>query len=405
MKIKLKKFDLDLDGTKNKMFVYIIVIIAFFALIITFTNIVRNSETTYLVEKGTLEFSSLAESYIIKNETIIERDTTKSLVPVIAEGKKTAKGGIIATYKNAEYDKKLEKLEEMDTEILSLMQNLPVVYSSEIESVENQIRAELKSAIGTTSYVEMQNHINDINELINRRAIVVSELSPSGQEIVKLINERNKFEENMKNSSDNVVATAQGIVAYTTDGLEKSLIANDITNITFDRIKELASKKVTESNIKVIDNFYCCIYSRTEIINEEYLKIGSNYKLRVVGDSQNTLKAKLVSYYIDKEKNTLDVVFEVENGIEQVALFRNTELEIVWWTNTGLYVPVAAVYERNDVSYVNILKYGKNVEVPVKVTRSNGLNSIVENLSDDELKEKNITTEYQLKIYDTIVIK
>lgn len=404
MKIKLKKFDLNLDGAKNKVFVYIIAVITFVALIITFTNIVRNGETTYLVEKGTLEFSSLAESYIIKNETIIERDTTKSLVPVIAEGKKTAKGGIIATYKNAEYDKKMEKLEELDTEILSLMQSLPVVYSSEIESVENQIRAELKSAIGTTSYVEMQNHINDINELINRRAIVVSELSPSGQEIAKLINERNEYEENMKTSSDNVIATAQGIVSYTTDGLEKSLVANDITNLTFDKIKKIASTKTAESNIKVIDNFYCCVYSRTAIVNEEYLKIGSNYKLRVVGDRQNTLNAKLVSYYIDRENETLDVVFEIENGIEQVALLRNVELEVVWWTNTGLYVPVTALHEKNDICYITVLKYGKNIDVPIKVTKSNGTNAIIENLSDEELEEKNITTEYQLKIYDTIVV-
>lgn len=405
MKIKLKKFDLDLEGTKNKVFVYIIAVILFIVLIITFTNILKNGETTYLVEKGTLEFSSLSESYIIKNETIIERDTAKSLEPVIAEGKKTAKGGIIATYKNAEYDKKMEKLEEMDAEILNLMQNLPVVYSSEIESVENQIRAELKSAIGTTSYVEMQNHINDINELINRRAIVVSELSPSGQEIAKLIKERNEFEENMKTSSDNVIATAQGIVSYTTDGLEKSLVANDITNLTFDEIKEVVGKKTTESNIKVIDNFYCCIYSRTEIVDEEYLKIGSKYKLRVVGDSKNALTAKLVSYYIDNERNTLDVVFEIENGIEQVALLRNMELEIVWWTNTGLYVPVTALRDENDTSYVTLLKYGKNVDIPVKITRNNGSNAIVENFTEEELKEKGITTEYQLKIYDTLVIK
>lgn len=404
MKVKLKKFDLDLGGSNNKLFVYIVVAILCIVLIITFTNIFKNSETTYLVEKGTLEFSSLAESYVIKNETIIERDASKTLVPVIAEGKKTAKGGIIATYKNEEYDTKAEKLEEMDAEILSLMKSLPEIYSSEIESVENQIRAELKSALGKTSYVEMQNHINDINELINRRAVVVAELSPSGQEIVKLINERNEYEENMKSSSDNVVSTAQGIVSYTTDGLEKELVANNIMNLSFDNIKELVNKKTTESNIKVIDNFYCCVYSRTDVVDEEYLKIGAEYKLRVVGDSTNVLTGKLVSYYIDKKENTLDVVFEIKNGIEQIALLRSVELEVVWWTNTGLYVPTSAIKETDGLNFVTILKYGESIDVPVNVTRSNGGNSIVENLTDEELEEKNLVTEYHLKLYDTIVI-
>ncbi len=406
MKVKLKKFDLNLDGPKNRLFVYIICSILFLIiLVVIFSGVLKGRETTYLVEKGTLELSSLAESYLVKNETIIKRDNSKSLVPVIAEGKKTAKDGIIATYKNSEYDKKMAKLEEMDAEILTLMKNLPVIYSSEIESVENQIRTELKNAIGTTSYVEMQNHINDINELINRRAVVVGELSPSGEEITKLINKRNEYESEMKTSSDNVVATAQGIVSYTTDGLENYLVANDISKLSFDKIKELVKKQSTGSDIKVIDNFYSVIFARTSVIDEQYLKSGSSYKLRVVGDKSNTLNAKLVSYYIDREKNTLDLVFEIENGIEQIALLRSLELEIVWWTNTGLYVPTSAIQNIDGIDYVNVLRYGKTMNVPVKVTRSNGGSSIVKNFNEEEIKESNINSDTELKIYDTIVVK
>lgn len=406
MKIKLKKFDLNLDGPKNRVFVYIIAsILLLVVFVVTFSNILKARETTYLVQKGTLEFSTLAESYAVKNETIIQRDTSKSLVPVVAEGKKTSKGGIIATYKNSEYDERLANLEKMDAEILTLMQNLPIIYSSEIESVENQIRSELKSAIGLTSYVEMQNRINTINELVNRRAIVVGELSPSGKEITKLINERNQYESEMKSLSDNVIATAQGIVSYTTDGLEEYLVASDISKLSFDKIKELAAKKTTESNIKVIDNFSCNIFARTSIIDEQYLKSGSNYKLRVVGDNSNILNAKLVSYYMDKDKNILDLVFEIENGIEQIALLRNLEIEIVWWTNTGLYVPTAAIEDVDGQSFVKVLRYGKTIDIPVKVTRSNGGNSIVKNFTKEELEEKNIESSSELKIYDTIIVK
>ena len=406
MKIKLKNFDLNLDGPKNRLFVYIICsILLLVVLVITFSNILKKGKTTYLVEKGTLEFSSLAESYVVKNETIIERDTTKSLVPVVAEGKKTAKGGIIATYKSAGYDTKLATLETMDAEILALMQNLPVIYSSEIESVENQIRTELKDAIGTTSYVEMQNHINVINELVNRKAVVVGELSPSGQEITKLINKRNQYESEMKSSSDNVVATAQGIVSYTTDGLEKYLVADDISKLSFDKIKELLANQTTASNIKVIDNFHCVVFARTNVVDEQYLKSGASYKLRVVGDKTNVLDAKLVSYYTDKDNNTLDLVFEIENGIEQIALLRSMELEIVWWTNTGLYVPTSSIYEADGVGFVDVLRYGKTISVPVKVTRSNGGNSIVKNFTEEEIKDKNINSDTEININDTIIIK
>lgn len=405
MRIKLKNLDLGLNFKKNKLIVYLIAAILVLAIVlILFGTILNQSDTTYLVEKGTLEHSDLAEAFVIKRETIIKRESEKSLVPVVAEGHRVAKNGIIATYKSKEYDEYVKKLEQMDNEILELMKDIPTVYSGEIESIEKQIRGELKDAIGTTSYVDMQDYINKINSLVNKRAVIVGELTPKGAAITKLIEERNEYEKSIKNSSDNVVATVAGIVSYKTDGLEQELAYEKINALTFDYVKDIMSKKNVGNNLKIIDNYSCYVIARVSNVNKDYIQSGKTYKLRVVGDSENELKAKLVSYTINNETNVVDITFEISNKIENIASLRDIEVEIVWWTTDGMYVPNEAIYVKEDINYVKIIKYGKYIEVPIIILKQNENNSIVDNYESEELKELGIQREYTLKLYDNIIV-
>lgn len=405
MKIKFKGLNLKLGDKKNRLFLCIFCIILFLLFVaVAFWMLVKKSEVTYLVEMGNLEYSTLADAYVIKEETVIARDKSKTLIPVISEGQKVAKGGILATYKNSEYDTYVVKLEEMDEEIMSLMQDLPVVYSGEIESVENQIRTELKSALGITSYVEMQNSINKINNLINKRAVMVGELSPAGASIKELISKRNEFEETMKKSNDNVIATATGIVSYSTDGLEEKVNIENLNNLTFDSIKNMVENKSIDNNIKIINNYTCNFIARTQNISEDFLKYGRIYSIKIVGDTKTVLDAELISYTLNKETGYADLVFEIHNNIENIALLRNVELEIVWWNKSGLYIPNNALEQVEEINYVKIIKYGKYVDVPVKVKNKNETYCIVENYTQEELDELNLESDYSLKLYDKIVI-
>lgn len=405
MEIKFKTVDLGVNFKKNKLLIYIIALIVVLVVaFILFSTILKKGETTYLVETGTLENSDLAEAYVIKGETIIKRNVEKSLVPVVAEGKRVSKNGIIATYKSKEYDEYLATLEEMDNEILELMQDLPVVYSGEIESMENQIRGELKKAVGVTSYVEMQDYVNKINTLINKRASVVGELTPKGAAITKLINERNEFEKTIKSSSDNVIATIPGIVSYKTDGLEEALTPDKINSLTFDYVKDIMTSRNVGSNIKIIDNYSCYIIARVTDVNKEYIKADKTYKLRVIGDTENELSGKLISYTVNNETGVVDLTFEILNKIENIASLRDIEIEIVWWTTSGMYVPNEAIYTKDNVNFVKIIKYGKYTEVPIIILKQNENNSIVDNYEVETLKELGIEREYTLKLYDNIIV-
>ncbi|MBR5227632.1 MAG: hypothetical protein IKV94_03245 [Clostridia bacterium] len=405
MKIKLKKFDLGIEK-KHMKYVYFfggIVIIG--GLLLLGASLFSIGEQKHLVKSDELEFTQLATAYVIKNETIIERDKNKSLIPVVAEGHRVSNKSIIATYKSAEYDFYLAELERMDNEILGLMKDLPPVYSGEIESMENQIRSELKKAVGETSYVEMQDYINTINGLVNKRAVIVGQLAPEGSAIKELIDKRNEYETTMKSSNDNIIATDSGIVSYKTDGLEAVLKADKITSLDYNFVRENISKKHISSDIKIIDNFCCYIMTKVDIADREYITPNKTYKIRIVGDTTYELKAKLVSYNINNEENTVDLTFQIQNQIENIATLREVEIEIIWWSAKGMYVPNEAIFEQDGIKYVSVIKYGKYVEIPIKVYKQNDRNSVVENYESSELEELNIQREYILKLYDNVVVK
>ena len=202
-----------------------VVFIALIIFIISFA--IKPKEERILLKNDTIEKNRLATAYVLKYETVIEKNLNKVLLPVIAEGTKTKKGGIIATYKGEEYKNYEETLNKMDNEILDLMNDLPITYSSEVEAIDNLIYALVKQSQGETSYAKMQEYKQRINTHINKRANIIGELSPDGAKIRELIEQRNKYEDTAKKSNDNVLAPTPGIVSYKTDGLETKLSAEN----------------------------------------------------------------------------------------------------------------------------------------------------------------------------------
>ena len=67
-----------------------VVFIALIAFILYFTLLPAKEKV--LLEMGTIEQTKIVTSYVIKQESVIEKKTNKVLLPVIAEGAKTQKG-------------------------------------------------------------------------------------------------------------------------------------------------------------------------------------------------------------------------------------------------------------------------------------------------------------------------
>ena len=397
---------INVENSINKYYV-VIGCICILAVIVLLIFSIKENTKQYLVQSGTLEYTEIATGYIVKKEQTIEKDQSKVLVPVISEGARIAKNEIIATYKGEEYENYEETLSEMDREILERMQDLPTVYSSEVDAIETNIYSLVKASIGETSYNKMQEYKQKINSYINKRANIIGELSPEGAEIKKLIEERNEYESEAKKSNDNILAPMAGIVCYSIDGLEDKLVFKDIESLDYTSIKKVIDeeKQVDNTKIKVVNNYEAYIVMKVSLENEKYISEGYDYRLRFIELDNYEFLASLEK--VNLTEDGIEVYFKVTNGIENIVNLREAEIEIVWDYSSGLIVPSVVLnkYDEKDAYYITVIKYSSYQNIPVSVKIENESYVVVKNYTDEELQELGIECEYELKLYDRIVVE
>lgn len=389
-------------------------IVVFFVCIVLLTSFViyltNNNDSKYTVINGKIEQSVLVPScYVVKEETKVQKDESRVLLPIISDSNRVQKSAIIATYKGGQYENYEDKLLALDNEILEAMQDLPSVYSTEIESIDKQIASEILNGQKENSYVNMQNIKKTVNSFLNKKASLVADLSPSGSEIRQLISQRNNYESSAKKSNDNILASTSGVVSYTTDGLEDLLKISDIDNLTYDRIEEIVNSNGINqtSNIKIMNNYKAYIVMKVDGSYEKYLDLNSSYILRLVTNNNYEYTAKLVRFNEVDEGKKYELVFVVNNGIEKLLDIRKTEFEVVFETKEGLLVPNESVKtdEERSISYVTAIRYREYVEIPVHVKTKNNELSIVTSYSEDELKQMNLSLKKVLRLYENILEK
>lgn len=382
--------------------------VAFVALIaVTLYFTFKKGNETILLENGMIEKTTIATSYVIKNETIVEKDLNKVLVPVIAEGSKTKKDGIIAIYKGEEYMDYEATLAKLDGEILELMKDLPAVYSSEVEAIDSTIYEIVKDSINETSYAKMQEYKQRINTQINKRASIIGDLSPDGAEIKKLIDKRNKYEEQAKNSNDNLLAPASGIVSYKTDGFEEKFLISKIDKLNYSDVNDMVQTTniVDNTKIKIVNNYEAYILTKVPKEDKDYIKNNTNYKLRLLESNNYEIKGKLVK--VEETAGGIELCFKITNGIEHLVDLREIEVEIIWWQSSGLVINNEALvkYNNKDAYCIYAVKYSEIVDIPVRIKKQNDNYSVIENYDYEQLTDLGLETKYKIKLHDRVIIK
>ena len=406
----MNKENFSFDTEKVKLWInklpYIICIIGILTIIIRAFISSKPSEEAYLVRSGEIENTYITDGIIIKDESIIVRDTSKNYISVINTGERVSNNAIIATYKTEEYESYLEKLEQMDNEILQLMQDLPKVYSSETQNLVNDVNNVVNNAFGSTSYLDMQISLNTSNSILAKKADIIADSTETGSVIKELIDNRNQYIQDSKNNTENIVSTKSGIVSYQTDNLENLFDVNSIKDFTFDSLKEKLSNIKNTGNIKIVNNYEAYICVQLPIQFEDYINQNKTYKLKIIETDEYIYSATIERVNKNPEEEIIDIFFIINSGIENLINLRECQVEIIWWSDRGMYVPsIALIKDENlDIDYVQILKYAKIEKVPIIVDNNNGTYAAVRNYEWEQLEQLGINREYKLQIYDRLII-
>lgn len=401
--IKAKHF----SNKKSIIVMVIIILVIIIASIIIYESVFKKSET-YTVVNGYVEKSNDTQGIVIKQEKLINLSNNNAIIPLIEQGKRVRKSESVAIYKDNNYQEYINKVNELDKQIETLIKDLPQTYSNDISYIENQIELLAKQAKKTTSYIKIQEYKTKIDELSNQKITLLGELSPSGSKVRELIDQRTKIEESYKNSSDNIKSPMSGCITYKIDELENFTDISNVFNYTSSDIDDILVKYKenvsSDFGIKVINNFLA--YLIVKVQNNEYIKEGNSYYIRFT-DKTDLKEIAVLSKTINIDDENKYCIFKITNGIEKIIDSRIENVEVIWTRKTGMAVPLNGITLENNsnIGKVTIIKNGDYAEVIVKVVLANDNIAIVENLTDEEKLNNNIQNNNKLEIFDQLVIK
>lgn len=394
----------------EKKYIFITLVILLFVIGFIVYKFVFNEKVQYTVVSGYVEKVSENQGLVILDEEVVNTQNDSAIIPIIEEGKRASKDEVIAKYKNAEYDEYLNKINDMDKQIETLIKDLPVSYSSDVSAIDQEISKLSVESMKITSYIKMQEYKKQIDELSKKKVTLLSELSPSGSKIRELTEQRQKYEDASNNLGSNIKASVGGIVSYKVDSLENSINIDNVLNSSIQDIENYylsyLQNNVSNFGIKMINNYEAYVVvkeARGE--NDEYISLNKKYKLRLVDNNYEEITGQVVVFLQNEEYNY--VIFKVTDNIEKIYDERLVSFEVVWKRVEDLAIPIKALKynELKDYHYVIALKYGEYVELPVKLKISSDTVAIVSKYTSEEKEELAMDSKYDIKLYDRIVVE
>lgn len=402
------------DKKKIAKKINIIIILSLILLysVVMILNLIKNPSDTFLVENGKLYLEESTTGYIIRDETVIEGNNYKNgIVPIKAEAEKVAKGEAIFRYYSNNEEELTEKIKELDEKIQEAMSKENNLFSSDVKLLENQIEERLDDIFEQNDIQKIKEYKKDINSYVTKKAKISGEKSPAGSYIKKLIDERSTYEKELNNGAEYVTAPKSGVLSYRIDGLENVLTTDDFSKINKKFLNNLNLKTsqiigTSDEKGKIIDNFKCYLACLIDSDTAREAKVGQKLKIRLPNNKEVDSKIEYISV---EDDNNVILVFEIENYVEELILYRKIAFDIIWWSDSGLKVPNSSIIEDNNITYIIRNRAGYLEKVYVKVLRKNENYSVVTNYNNNELQELGInSSEIQNKrsisLFDELIL-
>lgn len=415
--------------SKNQTVIYVVVSIVLILVIYAFIQLIsflRQPTNSTLVRNGTLIEIEEVVGYVIRDEYIVDTSAYTGIANiVINDENRVAKGGTIISYTSNDQKKLMDKISELDIKIQEAMENKPSGYYPDVKNLENSIQANLYQVISKEYDVyEVYEYKTKINKDIEKKAKIVGELSPAGSQIKELISERLEYERELNKSNQELKADYAGLVSYRVDNYENILTPTSFSALSIEELEKIKINvdqviPIDTNKVKIVNNFECFIAVPMQSEKSKELELDSIVKLRFANTGEDYIKSTVV-YISDEEDERRLVIFKVPTNTEELTKYRKINLEIIWWSDTGLKIPNEAIRYETVVDLntnekivtlptVTTIESNYQEDIWVKVIRSTEKFSIIENYTDEELLEMGLSEEMiksrnEIKMYDEIIV-
>lgn len=400
----------------TKVVISTIIILYFFSRI--FPIIGTSKQKTVVAQYGKIEQVIATTGFIARDEKVLMDGDYGEAKYFVSEGEKVAKGQKLAEIHREKLDdKSLEELEIINSRIESInnKQETPI-FQRDVDKIDAQISGllqKIQQDIKQQDYEKIQQYQAEIDELANKKKVIIGEDSFAGKNLTELEEQKVLIEKKLNTALETITSDAPGFAAFGSDGLEDLLTPNSIAYFTSSDLESIKNnyldskeeKPLDENAMKMIYNYEWSMICELTEEEAEGLEQGKNIIVRIQGDDGN-YSASIRKIIEDEDKRLL--VLDLTDVFEGLYQLRTLEVDIVKNLHEGPMIPNEAIVEIDEglgvyrVNINGIVKW-----VPVKVKGKNREYSIVYEGSftvknpDDE-ESKDVST---IKLYDEIVLK
>lgn len=395
---------------KKKFIMNIIFIIVSLYIIYAVYLIIRTPTDTITVENGTLTAEESSTGYIIRDETIVKGKNYKNGInQIILEGEKAAKNQTIFRYYGKEETKLQSKIDEVNEKIQKALEKENLFTSSDIKNLDDQIDSKLQDLKTINDVKNLSEYKKQLSEIMLKKATIAGENSKSGSYIKKLIEKREKYEKQLIEGSEYIVAPKSGIVSYRVDGLENVLKTDGFEELNENKLNELDVKtgQIVSSSSeegKVINNFNIYLATILDSLPAKQAETGKNVLITLAsGEEVNAT----IHYTKVQDNGKVLIIFKINTLTDELRSYRKISFNITWWSFAGIKVPNDAIIEdENHSKYVLRKNSAGTTKCYVKILKTNEKYSIISSYSVEDLTTLgiDISTYKGINVFDTIML-
>ena len=379
----------------------LVILLAVFVIVQIYSGFV-NPITTDTVYTYSAYSGYETVGFIVRNETVIQRDSGGVLSYEIADGGRVAKNGTIAeVYADASMADKKIRIQELDKRIATLqkIQTYNDLNAADLTSINSTIHNCLTEIAHNTQNgkVKKGDYTDILLENMARKQIITGQATDFNSLIATLKSERDRLAALSVQSLGLVTSPQSGYVIYSVDGYENALSVTDIETLTAEKLGQIKQNAVPDNALcKIVSDYEW--YIAVTIPFEQSLKLneGSTVKLKTTLLSIPELAATVK--YINKQSVGSDavVVFSCDTMNNELAKARRIDITVVFEQYDGLKVDKRAIRMVDGVKGVYVLLASQVKFIKIEEIWSNENYCIV---------KQEVSNNRVLRIYDEIIVK
>lgn len=293
------------------------------------------------------------QALVIRDEQIIDDNSSAVNVSCVADGEKVKVGGNIAySFSSSENARKYSQLNSLHSELdyyLDL-QSKSAGIATDVESIDKDILSDVNSYIRAAEYAqsELDNYAQDLNDKFTRRQMIIGENIDFSKIIANLESEISSIDTAACEPTGYVKTDRSGVFSSFTDGCEKLFDYNDVKNLDVktldDYISRVSNAQKKDCLGKLITNYewyFCCKVDAYQIKNIE-----NDDKLQVaLKNSDMVIDCEVLSgASVDLGVKETVLVLRSSQMDGAISSMRLEDIEIRYNDYTGFKIPSSAIH-------------------------------------------------------------